>query len=139
MKAYEFIEHTADAAVRVYGRDLRFLFQNAAAAMFKLMAKPQSGILKSSSRKFKIELFAANQEELMIRWLSELLYLSESKKIILTEFEIGDLSSESLRAGVRGTSRQYFHLTTEIKAVTYHKLKIQKENNYYAVQIIFDV
>ena len=107
--------------------------------MFKLMAKPQKDAVKGLARSFKIEILAANLEELIIRWLSELLYLSESKKIILTGFEILELSSEHLRARVRGTSRKYFQVTTEIKAVTYHELKIQKEHDRYTVQIIFDV
>lgn len=139
MKAYEFIDHIADAGVRVYGRDLKSIFKNAAMAMFRLMAKPKQGVSKSPSRTFKIELFAPNREELIIRWLSELIYLSECKKIILTEFDMIDLSSEHLRANVRGKFHKYFDITTEIKAVTYHALKIQKEHNHYTVQIIFDV
>ena len=139
MKTYEWIEHTADVGVVVYAKDLKILFKNAAAAMFELVAKPIKNISQSHSRKIKIRLDASNIEELLIRWLGELISLSDCKRLIFTKFEIQNLSDEHIDAWITGQSRKNFVIETEIKAVTYHELKIQKKDHLYSAQIIFDV
>ena len=150
MKNHEWIDHTADAGVRVYAKNLKTLFKNAAAAMFQLIAKPHKNILQSHARSFqlqemtggrkiKIHLDASNREELLIRWLSELISLSDCKRLVFTKFEIEELSDQNLNALVTGQPRKYFSIETEIKAVTYHELKIQKKDSFYSAQIIFDV
>ena len=37
---FEKVDHTADLAIRVYGRSMSELYSNAAAAMFSLMTDP---------------------------------------------------------------------------------------------------
>ena len=150
MKNYEWIDHTADVGVRVYAKNLKTLFKNAAVVMFKLIAKPHRNIPPSHAhsfplrqmageRKMKVHLDASNREELLIRWLGELISLYDCKRLVFTKFEIEELSDQNLNALVTGQPRKYFSIETEIKAVTYHELKIQKENSFYSAQIIFDV
>ena len=51
MKRYEFLEHTADVAVRVYGATLKELFTSAALAMFAvLVVKKENKIGRASCR-----------------------------------------------------------------------------------------
>ena len=139
MKNYEWIDHTADVGVRVFARDLKTLFKNAAVATFEMVAKPVKDFPREHLKKLEIQLDASNMEELLIRWLGELISLSDSKRLIFTKFEIETLSDEHLNASVTGQSRKYFTIETEIKAVTYHELKIQKNGSLYSAQIIFDV
>jgi SHS2 domain-containing protein len=139
MKPYERIDHTADIGIRVYGASVKKLFENAARAAFDVIAKPLRTTTRNGSRTFKIQLKENNTEELLVRWLGELLSLSDWKKVIFTEFDILDFSGTKIQAAVKGSPRKYFTILTEIKAVTYHELKIKKENSRYAVQIIFDV
>ena len=139
MKAYERIDHTADIGIRVYAPSLKKLFENAARAAFDVIAKPFRTTTPNDSKTFKIQLKENNTEELLVRWLGELISLSDWKKIIFTEFNIMDFSETEIRAAVKGFPRKDFTILTEIKAVTYHELKIKKEKSRYAVQIIFDV
>ncbi len=139
MKFYERIDHTGDIGIRLQAKTLKELFQNAACAMFAEMAIPLESTGKSHDKKFPIQLKGTNAEELLVRWLSELLYLSDSKQVIFTEFKMESLSENTLKAFATGRRRRDFTMTTEIKAVTYHDLKIRKENDLYEVQIIFDV
>ncbi len=139
MKTYEPIDHTADIGIRVYGLSLKELFENAAQAAFDVIAKPLKTASPHDAQTFKIQLKASNVEELLIRWLGELLSLSDWKRIIFTKFDIRNFSETQMDGAVQGFPREYFGILTEIKAVTYHELKIKKEKNRYAVQIIFDV
>ena len=139
MKNYEWIDHTADVGVRVYGQDLKEIFINAASAMFELLATTEKDLSKINPREIKVRLDSLNAEALLISWLSELNFLSDTRRLILKKFDIKKISSRHLEASVTGFPRRYFSVGTEIKAVTYHGLKIQKENDRYSTQIIFDV
>ena len=139
MKIYSCLDHTADMAIEVYGKDLKSLFQNSAIALFDVMASSLETAHRSEPQEFKIRVEAVNQEELLVRWLGELLSLSDWKRIVFQEFGVQELSERSIRALARGKPRRDYKILTEIKAVTYHELKIKKENGRYTAQIILDV
>jgi SHS2 domain-containing protein len=88
-----------------------------------------------------IELTAPDHEELLIAWLDELLYNFYTKGVIFYRFDIAELSSDTLKAKAfgRALSDNRNRLKTEIKAATYYNLKIRKLDDYYQVDIVFDV
>jgi SHS2 domain-containing protein len=137
-KRYEQFSHTADIGVRVYGRTLKDLFDNAAFAMFDIIADLEG--LKGDVEQ-DIELTAPDHEELLIAWLDELLYKFYTKGVIFYRFDIAELSSDTLKAKAfgRALSDNRNRLKTEIKAATYYNLKIRKLDDYYQVDIVFDV
>lgn len=138
MKRYEIIDHTADIGLRAYGRDLKQLFANAACGMFGILADLKNVRPKES---LEIKLKAPNTEELFLSWLSELLYQYNSKGIIFKEFLIDELNERSISAEARGekVDLKRHRLKTEIKAVTYHELKVQKVKDIWQAEVIFDV
>jgi SHS2 domain-containing protein len=137
-KRYEQFSHTADIGVRVYGRTIKDLFDNAAFAMFDIIADLEG--LKGDVEQ-DIELTAPDHEELLIAWLDELLYNFYTKGVIFYRFDIAELSSDTLKAKAfgRALSDNRNRLKTEIKAATYYNLKIRKLDDYYQVDIVFDV
>ena len=138
MKRYEQIPHTADVAIRAYGKDLRELFSNAAFGMFDIIAD-LSGLKKTVS--IDVNLEAPSREELIISWLDELLYSFYTKGIIFFEFDIVDIADTRISAHAHGrhVGENRNRLKTEIKAATYHDLKIEEKQDGYSVEIIFDV
>jgi SHS2 domain-containing protein len=132
-KRFEEVEHTADAALRAYGRDWGELFVNAAYGMFSLMADWEDNPLTEEQ---EISLQAIDGETLLVDWLSELLYLHEMEDVIYTSFQILDISPTTLRAIARGTER--WNPQTAIKAVTFNDLRIVRLAEGYAVTIVFD-
>ncbi|MGB2705845.1 MAG: archease [Candidatus Omnitrophota bacterium] len=138
MKRYEQLPHTADIAVRVYGKDLRELFMNAAFAMFDIIADLE-GLKESVS--VDVELKAASREELLVAWLDELLYNFYTKGIIFFRFDIAFLNGEKISAKARGrhVGENKNRLKTEIKAATYHDLNIRDSDGGLSVDIVFDV
>ena len=137
-KRYEQFSHTADIGVRVYGRILKDLFDNAAFAMFDIIADLEG--LKGEIIQ-EIELTAPDHEELLIAWLDELLYNFYTKGVIFYRFDIEELSQDLIKAKAfgRAVSDNRNRLKTEIKAATYYNLKIRKLDDYYQVDIVFDV
>ena len=90
---------------------------------------------------YNIELEAPDLEQLLVDWLSELLFLNSAKNLVFGFFKIDlDEKNKKLTAKVFG---QKFDLSkhkigAEIKAVTYHMLKVKKKKPYH-VQVLFDI
>ena len=138
VKPFEVIEHTADIGIVAYGADIKQLFANAAFGLFNLMADLDK--LKENAKR-EVELSAEDVEVLLVEWLNELIYISEVEHIIFKRFEINELNNNNLRAicfGEKIKSGQR-RLKREIKAATYHMLKLEKEDSGYKVRIIFDI
>lgn len=138
MKRYEQFPHTADIGVRVYGRSLKELFENAAFAMFDIIADLE-GLEGTITENFEVE--APNHEELLVAFLDELLYSFYTKSFIFFKFEIKELTEKRIEAKAFGrpVGENRNRLKTEIKAATYHDLKIKKTGEGYEVEIIFDI
>jgi len=138
MKRFEQFPHTADIGMRVFGKDLKELFENAALSMFDIIADLEG--LKASITQ-DIELTAADYEELLVAWLDELLYNFYTKSIIFSRFEVTELSDKKIKAKAYGrpVGENRNRLKSEIKSATYSDLKIKKTDEGYQVEIIFDV
>jgi SHS2 domain-containing protein len=138
VKPFEVIEHTADIGIVAYGADIKQVFANAALGLFNLMADLDN--LKEDVKR-EIELSAEDIEVLLVEWLNELIYISEVEHIIFKRFEINELSNTQLKATCFGEKIKpgQHRLKREIKAATYHMLRLNKEDGRYKVQIIFDI
>jgi SHS2 domain-containing protein len=132
-KRFEEVEHVADAALRVYGRDWSELLVNAAQGMFSLMAECED---THPTWEHTVSLQAMDGETLLVDWLSELLYLHEVEAVVYTNFEILSASPNALRAIVKGTKK--WTPRTAIKAVTFNDLNIEKTPEGYAATMVFD-
>ena len=138
MPRYEVIPHTADIGIKVYGKNLQELFKNAAYGMFDIIAD-LDGLTVSVTK--SIDIKAPDKEELLIAWLGELLYNFYTKQIIFFDFDIGELDETHLKAAASGrhVGENRNRLKTEIKAVTYHELKIEEKQGVFTAVVIFDV
>ena len=137
-KNYEIIEHTADIGIRVKGRTLAELFINAASALFDIIAEKKTNT-RSRPASIRIQQTADSQEELLKNWLNELLFLSQTKELIFTDFKIDELTPAAIKARGIGSAAQDFRINVEVKAATFHQLKIEKADNAWQAEIIFDV
>ena len=141
MKEFEILEHTADIGIAAYGKTKREVFINTARGMFEIIAGETKNLKENFCGKIKLE--ADNLEGLLFAWLNELLYISETKLVILNKFEIKDLSNNKMGAEVKGTkiNRLNCKIEKEIKAATYYRLEIKKdeESGLWRAQVIFDI
>ncbi len=114
------------------------MFQNAALGMFSLIAETgQVG----EAQEFPVALEAEDRETLLVEWLNELLYIFESREVLLSRFEIMELGETHLKGLAHGeTVNAARHgLKADIKAATYHMLKIVESPDGWQAEVIFDV
>ena len=138
MKKYELIDHTADIGLKAYGKTLSEAFENAAKGMFDIITD-NSEI--ESTGQYNIELNASDLEQLLVDFLSELLYLHSANNIVFGFFKLDvDEANKSLKGTFYGEkfSLSKHKIGAEIKAVTYHMVEVKK-NKSYRVQVLFDI
>lgn len=138
MKKYEIIDHTADVGIKSYGKNLSEAFENAAKGMFDIIT--DSSDIESVGE-YDIELETDDLEQLLVDFLSELLYLNSSKNLVFGFFKVDiDKDQKKLIAKVFGEKFDFskHNIGNEIKAVTYHMLEIKK-NKKYKCQVLFDI
>jgi len=140
MKGYTFFDHTADIGVEVTGRTRKALFVNAAAALFDVMIENKTG--KAAAKRQKtITADGSDVNDLLINFLRELLYLFNGGKFVMGYCEIIKFTDKKLQARLRGESfsSKKHSIKTEIKAVTYSGLTVEKTKSVWKARIIFDV
>ncbi len=137
-KNYRFqeIEHTADIAIRVWGRDLAELFANAAYGMACQIADPDGMVL---SMEHEVDLEAYDVETLLVTWLGELLYLGEREEAVFPDCQVLEIADTRLRAIVRGGVVEKGEYHGHIKAVTFSNLNIECTDVGCETTIVFDV
>lgn len=138
MKKYDLIDHTADVGVKAYGKTLSECFENIAKGMFDIITD-NSKI--ESIGQYEISLEAPDLEQLLVDWLSELLFLNSAKNLVFGFFKINlDEKNNSLSATVFGEKYNIskHKIGAEIKAVTYHMLEVKNKKPVH-VQVLFDI
>ena len=140
MSNYKFFDHTADIGVEVTGRTRKELFVNAAEALFDVMIENKTG-WDAAKRQKKITIEGADVADLLINFLRELLYQFNGEKFITDRCEIIKFSNKELQARLTGESfNSKKHLIkTEIKAVTYSRLSVERVKAGWRARVIFDV
>jgi len=130
---YEEREHTADWSLHIWAPDLAGLLEQAAQGMSDL-----SGIKTKEDERVKrsITVESTDAEGLLVNFLSELLHLMDQAGLVFDTFDLS-VSENSLQANMEGSP--ILERKKEIKAVTYHNLKIAKRSKGLDAEIVFDV
>ena len=132
---YELLEHTADVMVRCTGRDLEECFENAAYAMFDQIVDA-SRIENSVERIIRVS--AEDDEERLYSFLSELLFVMDCESLVFDSFKVTFEGDDVIcKAKGEPLDVKKHHAKSEIKAVTYHMLSVNREEP--SVTVIFDV
>ncbi len=135
---HKIIDHTADICVRVFGNSLEEIFVGSSKAMMEIITDVEK---VNPSKEISIKAQGENYEELLVKWLQEILYLHEVKKMVFKDFEI------KIENGTKAVGKAYgekidvdrHEFYSNIKAVTYHNLKIISSKDKYRVDIVFDI
>jgi SHS2 domain-containing protein len=138
VKRYEFFDHTADVGIRVFGNSLAELFENAGFALFDIITDI------ATVREHEMRCITISREsidELLVEWLSSLLYLNATELLLCSKFYIREIAQQSLTGDAWGEIFQdHRHvIKTEIKAVTYHGLRVYQDNGLWKATVVLDV
>ena len=90
---------------------------------------------------YDIELEAPDLEQLLVDWLSDLLFLNSAKNLVFGFFKV-DLDEKNCKLSAKVFGEKFnlskHNIGAEIKAVTYHMLEVKKKKPFY-VQVLFDI
>ena len=131
------LPHLADTAIRAYGSTLPELFENAAYGMFDLMYD-----LAALRPERDRPVLAAGDavEELLVDWLNELIFTSETEAIAFCHFQVARLEEGGVQGTAGGTPFERSPLRgPPVKAVTYHDLAVVEIPDGWWARLVFDV
>ncbi|MBN2112148.1 archease [Candidatus Woesearchaeota archaeon] len=141
MEKFEFLEHTADAKFRAYGKSFEQAFANAAYAMVSLMYDSE---MIAALKIEKIEVHGKDMEQLLYAFLEEILFLQDSKQFVAHEFvrpvKITGTTGKKLKLSaeiIGDRIKKEYSVRPVVKAVTYNEMKISEKPVY--VQVVVDI
>jgi len=135
---YELFDHTADIGLRVVSPDLDDLFGEAAKGFFSIVVDkiPQRG----TPKRLEFGLEADRVEFLFVDWLNELLYVFDTKHMLLDNFDVRiDGTRLAATALARPLDHERDQLLREVKAATYHGLRVEQTTNGWIAEVILDI
>jgi len=135
MGRYKIINHTADTGIEVEGKDLKEIFFESCKGLYKI-----AGVEKGEKEgKDKVKIVADNYEELLIKFLNELIFYiyGEGKYCDVKKFVIKKDKEFKLEVEIEKYEIKKFE--REVKAATYHNISIKNKNGVFTTKIIFDL
>ena len=137
---FEEICHAADRAFRVTSRNMAVLLENADLAM-QALDRDEARTTGERSETRKIDIVGFDRESLLVNWLNELNYISQTEFVLFNDFRIQEISDTVIKAEALGEkiNPAKHHIKLEIKAATYHNLLVEKTEEGWRIQVIFDI
>jgi SHS2 domain-containing protein len=134
---FETFDHTADLGLRIRAPELETLFVEAATALFSIIVEDPATVAPKQA--IGIELANDDPEYLLFDWLKTLLYHFDAEHLLFSRFEV-----KIDATGLRGTAwgepldRSRHELSHEVKAITYHGLRVERTADGYLAEVIVD-
>ena len=135
---YETFEHTADLGLRVRAPDLNTLFAEAARGLFACVVEDLDSV--GQRERLDVALPGDDPAYLLFDWLNELLFRFDTEHKLYSRFEV-----RVDDAGLKGTAwgepldRARHALEHEVKAITYHNLKVEQYADGWLAEVIVDI
>lgn len=129
------IEHTADLAFELWGASFPDLLLEGARAVVEVLI---DGELASGISRREIELAAIDDEDRMVRWLNEVLYLALVEGFLVTDAELR-ITAAGIEGDARGQADARDRIVTEVKSATYHDLVVREEGDRWVARVVMDV
>jgi SHS2 domain-containing protein len=135
---YEFFEHTADLGLRVRAADLETLFVEAAQAMFAAIVEDPATV--QPLQEVELRVTGTDREYLLFDWLKGLLYRFDAEHLLFSRFAV-HVGSDGLTGKAWGEPLDpaRHELAHEVKAVTYHGLRVEQTADGWLAEVIVDI
>ena len=140
MGTVETFDHTADVGLRMTGRDLDDLFRTAAEGLFDYIVANRQAVRVTVRE--SVALVADQPDELLLAWLAELIYRSETAHRVYGEFDVHVTDGgRALDAEIGGEAidRDRHELDHEVKAVTHHGFTLRPLESGWVAEVILDI
>jgi SHS2 domain-containing protein len=137
-KMFEFFDHTADLGLRIRADDLPTLFAEAASGLFSMIVDNLPAV--ELRERIEIELPADRTDFLLFDWLNGLLARFEVERLLLRRFSVmlDELGLHAVAEGEPFDPARH-DLSHEVKAITYHGLKVERIGEIWQAEVIVDI
>jgi len=131
----------ADSAFEAYGKNYGELLENAALALFEVMVNTSK---VEAVDEFEIEIKGKDEAGLVFDYLSELVFLKDKEGVVLGKFEVEvneEAGEKKVKVRVWGEEVDFkkHEFKVDVKAVTMHKLVVEKNKDGYVARVVVDV
>ncbi len=135
---YETFEHTADLGLRIRAPNLDTLFVEAAQALFSAIVEDLGTV--EPRQRVDVQLQGDDREYLLFDWLNELLYRFDTEHLLFGRFE-AHVEAQGLHGMAWGEplDRSRHALLHEVKAITYHGLRVEQTPDGWLAEVIVDI
>ena len=130
------LDHTADVGIEIHAAEASELFRRAALGMARLLRG--KGRFDAAVEERTLRLEAGSMDRLLVRWLSELLYLDEVDGFVFEGVAFDELGPRRLEATVSGRIEPDLP-ERQLKGVTYHDLRLESAPDDWNARVIFDI
>lgn len=138
---FKFVEHTADMGVEIEATSFEELLSEALMALTDTLTEVERVELELE---LPVDLVAPSREDLLVEWLTELVYLFETESVLLRQTDL-EVEREGGGWRLRGTLRGEHYdperhgIKRLIKAVTYHQLTVRSSRSGWSAHVILDI
>jgi SHS2 domain-containing protein len=135
---YETFDHTADVGLRIGAATLPELFAEAGRGFSSLIVANLADVRPVEERTIRVA--GTDPDYLLFDWLNELVYLLDHEHLVFAEFSVAH-DEAGLTAVCRGEKldRDRHQLEHEVKAITYHDLKVEQTDGGWLAEVILDI
>jgi SHS2 domain-containing protein len=135
---YETFDHTADLGLRIRAASLDTLFGEAAQALFATIVTDLATVRPVVVR--ELTLPADDRDLLLFDWLNHLLAWWDTEHLLFGKFEVR-VNDQGLAGTAWGEplDRARHQLEHEVKAITYHGLRVEPADGGWLAEVIVDI
>jgi SHS2 domain-containing protein len=136
--SFRVLEHTADIGFEAFGASREELFANAAGALINLVVDLDT---IRPSRELIVKAEGSTSPDLLVNWLSEVLYLHDAEGWLFRDFTVQELGEKAITATARGEKfdRGRHQAKLLVKAVTYHQLALEETPQGWRARVYVDI
>ncbi len=130
---------TADIGLHIVGKNKKELIVNSFKGISYLIGTPKIKVNNRELKKESIKIKKESFESLIVNFLNEVIFIHEKTVSLPYKFKVIELKNNSLLGSIYLLPKNLSNFRYELKAVTYHNLKIVKKRKYYHIKILIDI
>ena len=138
MEKFKVLDISGDVGIKAFGKSIDEAFINAAIGMYSLITNLDS---IKEKKTINVSVGSPSLDGLLVSWLNELIFNFDAYGFIGKKIEIKQFSDNRMVATVTGEEfdPECHEGKLLIKAATYHKLRIEKIDDMWEIDVIFDI
>ena len=139
MARFEILEHTADVGIRAEAVDLPGVFEQATLGLLDIVGTWAPG--RAAAEEIELAIDAADLGALLVDWLGEVVYLGDSRDAVVTSLAVDEVTPRRAagRLGIAPRDEAAYEGGTQVKAITYHRLAVEQNEDGWSATVYVDV